>query len=100
MMYFRKGYERLNREYKSFTNIILIYSWKIDYRMNQYLTENGIASFVSDKHAAYLCNAAYFHMLKKYNGRAVFIHIPTYTNITEDDLSKLAELIGLIDVDD
>lgn len=37
----------------------------------------GIKAVISDAPKLSLCNDAYWHMLRKYNGRAVFIHIPT-----------------------
>lgn len=47
------------------------------------LKNAGINSYVSEEPTAYLCNDAYWHMLKKYSGRAVFIHIPTIKHINE-----------------
>ena len=47
------------------------------------LKKAGINSYVSEEPTAYLCNDAYWHMLKKYSGRAVFIHIPTIKHINE-----------------
>ena len=41
----------------------------------------GLAAVVSDTPTAWLCNEAYWHMLRKYDGRAVFIHIPTARNV-------------------
>ena len=41
------------------------------------LESAGIAATISEVPTAYLCNEAYWHMLKKLEGRAVFIHIPT-----------------------
>ena len=41
----------------------------------------GLAAVVSDTPTSWLCNEAYWHMLRKYDGRAVFIHIPTARNV-------------------
>ena len=41
----------------------------------------GLAAVVSDTPTSWLCNEAYWHMLRKYGGRAVFIHIPTVRNV-------------------
>ena len=41
----------------------------------------GLAAVVSDTPKSWLCNEAYWYMLRKLNGRAVFIHIPTVRNV-------------------
>lgn len=43
----------------------------------------GIKSTISKTPTHYLCNEAYWHLLKKYQGRAVLIHIPTIKNFNE-----------------
>ena len=43
--------------------------------------------------AQYLCNAAYFHMLQKMSGKAVFIHIPTVKNVSEDMMAEIRECV-------
>ena len=40
------------------------------------LNNAGISAVISDKPTAYLCNAAYYHILNSFSGRAVFIHVP------------------------
>jgi len=40
----------------------------------------GVKSSISKSPTQYLCNEAYWHLLKKYDGRAVLIHIPTVKN--------------------
>ena len=52
-------------------------------RLADSLRTNGILSMISDKPSAYLCNEAYWHILKKFSGRAVFIHIPTIKQADE-----------------
>jgi pyrrolidone-carboxylate peptidase len=51
------------------------------------LSSNGIKSTISKTPTHYLCNEAYWHLLEKYQGKAVLIHIPTiknFNNIFED----------------
>ena len=37
----------------------------------------GISNYLSDKPTHYLCNEAYWYLLRKFNGKAVLIHIPS-----------------------
>lgn len=53
------------------------------------LNTAGISAVISDKPTAYLCNAAYYHMLNRFSGRAVFIHIPPARYMVEDFLNKM-----------
>ena len=55
--------------------------------------ETGIPCTISDKPPQYLCNAAYFHMLQKMSGKAVFIHIPTVKNVSEDMMAEIRECV-------
>ena len=41
----------------------------------------GISNYLSDKPTHYLCNAAYWYLLRKFNGKAVLIHIPSIKNL-------------------
>ena len=43
----------------------------------------GIPTIISEKPTAYLCNEAYWNILEKFNGRAVFIHVPTIKHVDE-----------------
>ena len=64
------------------------------------LEEKDIHYIVSKNPTQYLCNAAYYHMLRKTEGKAVFIHIPSLKNMSEEMSEKLvqcAEKIFLID---
>ena len=47
------------------------------------LSASGIKWTVSKKVTHYFCNEAYWHLLEKYNGRAVLIHIPTIKHFSE-----------------
>lgn len=58
--------------------------------MGRYLKASGIQSVVSETPANYLCNAAYYHMLHKVNGKAIFLHIPSIKNMSEAMLEKIA----------
>ena len=50
---------------------------------------NGIQSVISDNPTAYLCNEAYMHLLEKYSGRAVLIHIPTIKYADDAFMEKM-----------
>lgn len=54
-----------------------------------YLTANGVRCAVSNIPTRYLCNAAYFHMLQKASGKAVFIHIPPLKNMSDDMMDRI-----------
>ena len=47
------------------------------------LSASGIKCTVSKKVTHYFCNEAYWHLLAKYKGRAVLIHIPTIKHFSE-----------------
>ena len=47
------------------------------------LNEDGIPANVGNTPTQSLCNEAYWYMLKKYNGRAVFFHVPSIKYVTE-----------------
>ena len=49
----------------------------------------GIKNIISDVTGAYLCNEAYWSALKKFNNKAVFIHIPTFKNIDDDFIKRM-----------
>ena len=55
------------------------------------LNESNVSYSVSAKPTRYLCNAAYYHMLKK-NPNAVFIHIPSLKGMNDALMSKLTEI--------
>jgi len=47
-----------------------------------------IENVISETPTHYLCNEAYWYALQKFEGKAVFVHIPTLKNIDESFLSK------------
>lgn len=55
------------------------------------IRDSGVAYTVSDKPTAYLCNAAYYHMLKK-NRNTVFIHIPSIKGMNDVLMNQLLRL--------
>ena len=50
-----------------------------------------ISYTVSNKPTRYLCNAAYYHMLKK-NPNTIFIHIPSQKGMSIEMMNKLIEI--------
>ncbi len=56
--------------------------------LQEKLKSAEITYTVSQKPTHYLCNAAYYHMLKK-NQNAVFIHIPSIKGMTECLMKRL-----------
>lgn len=59
------------------------------------LKQAGMESYVSEEPTAYLCNEAYWHILRKYSGRAVFIHIPTIKYVNEQFIESMKIAYGL-----
>ena len=55
----------------------------------------GLAATVSENPTAYLCNEAYWHLLRKFSGRAVLIHIPTMKNADEVFIRKVQQALDL-----
>lgn len=55
------------------------------------LNESNISYYISKKPTRYLCNAAYYHMLKK-NPNTIFINIPSLKGMNDALMSKLTEL--------
>ena len=52
----------------------------------------GIPNYISDKPTHYLCNSAYWHLLRKYNGKVVLIHIPSIKNLNEHFMDGLIQV--------
>lgn len=57
--------------------------------------EGSVAYSFSEKPTEYLCNAAYYQMLKR-NPNTVFIHIPSSKGMSEQLLGALANAIGFL----
>ena len=65
------------------------------HQVKKYFEENDISCIVNDKPTNYLCNYAYYQVLKR-NKEAIFIHIPELKNIKElDNLIKVIENITI-----
>ena len=64
-------------------------------RMTDGFREAGLEAKVSETPTAYLCNEAYWHLLRKFSGRAVLIHIPTMKNADEFFTAKVQRALGL-----
>ena len=56
--------------------------------------ENGIPCDISDTPTHYLCNDAYFRMLQKTNGKAIFIHIPGARCMTRELMAGILKTLG------
>jgi len=56
------------------------------------LADRGVPAEISVIPTAYLCNEAYWHMLEKFSGRAVFIHIPTIKNVDECFVERMKKV--------
>lgn len=49
----------------------------------------GISNYLSDKPTHYLCNDAYWYLLRKYHGKVVLIHIPSTKSINKNLIDGL-----------
>ena len=49
----------------------------------------GISAVISDTPTAYLCNAAYYHMLNRFSGKAIFIHVPPVKYVDMSFVQKM-----------
>lgn len=56
------------------------------------IKDSGIIYTVSNKPTAYLCNAAYYHMLER-NRNTVFIHIPSMKGMNPSLMNKLLQMV-------
>lgn len=59
----------------------------------KYFTDNRVNCLINFEATNYLCNYAYYKILKR-NKNTIFIHLPSLTNIK--DLDKLIDLISNI----
>ena len=50
----------------------------------------GVPNYLSETPTHYLCNDAYWHLLQKFNGKVVLIHIPSIKNSNENLIEKLS----------
>lgn len=59
--------------------------------LEKLIKDSSITYTVSNKPTSYLCNVAYYHMLKK-NGTTVFIHIPSIKGMNDVLMNQLLRL--------
>ena len=60
--------------------------------LEKLIKDLGISYIISNKPTAYLCNAAYYHMLKR-NRNTVFIHIPSMKGMNPSLMNKLLQMV-------
>ena len=60
----------------------------------RHMKETNIPCVVSETPTKYLCNAAYYHMLQKTDEKAVFVHIPSLKNMSEDMMERIVNCMG------
>ena len=65
--------------------------------ISRHMEEYLIPCTVSEIPTNYLCNAAYFYMLQKVAGKAVFIHIPSLKNMSEHTMEKIVKSMEKIE---
>ncbi|MCR5498843.1 MAG: hypothetical protein K6F31_00445 [Acetatifactor sp.] len=53
----------------------------------------GLKATVASHPTEYLCNEAYWHMLGKYAGKAVLIHLPTIKYFEKEWISKVRQTL-------
>jgi pyrrolidone-carboxylate peptidase len=59
--------------------------------LSETLSRNGVENVISETPTQYLCNEAYWYALQKFEGKAVFVHMPTLKNLDENFISKMKE---------
>ena len=55
---------------------------------------NKINCVISERPTHYLCNDAYYRMLQKVNGKAIFIHIPGCRHMTDELMEGIIRSLG------
>ena len=63
-------------------------------KISAQLNAAGISNYLSDKPTHYLCNAAYWYLLRKFDGKVVLVHIPSIKNINENLIENLKMVFG------
>ena len=64
-------------------------------RLAEGFRKAGLEATVSETPTAYLCNEAYWYLLRKFGGRAVLVHIPTMKNADESFVPKVQQAMAL-----
>ena len=57
------------------------------------LNQAGIKNYLSNKPTKYLCNNAYWHLLRKYNRNVVLLHIPSIKNLDECFIESMKQAL-------
>ncbi|MBQ7244734.1 MAG: hypothetical protein IJS52_11110 [Bacilli bacterium] len=58
------------------------------------LLSQGIPNHISIDPGCYLCNDAYFHALRRYQGKALFVHLPAFgEDFDESDLKRAVAIL-------
>lgn len=57
--------------------------------ISNHLSAVEVTNYISNTPTHYLCNEAYWFSLRKFNGKAVFIHIPSIRNTDEIFFKKM-----------
>ena len=57
------------------------------------LSQNGIITNIGNTPTKYLCNEAYWYMLRKFNCHVIFFHVPSVKYITENFIEKIRSVL-------
>ena len=63
-------------------------------QMAELFVKNGINCEISARPTHYLCNDAYYRMLQKTDGRAIFVHIPGSRYMTDELMASIIGSLG------
>lgn len=63
-------------------------------KMSESIKSAGVQVVISERPTAYLCNEAYWHVLNKFSGRAIFIHIPTVKHMDKHLTEAIKQVFG------
>lgn len=58
--------------------------------------KKGIQAETGYTPTRYLCNEAYWYMLKKYDSRVLFFHVPSIKYITKEFIEKIKSALSII----
>ena len=63
-------------------------------QMAERFAKNGISCEISERPTHCLCNDAYYRMLQKTDGRAMFVHIPGSRYMTDELMASIIRSLG------
>ena len=63
-------------------------------KTSECLNFNGVKNYICSEPTHYLCNEAYWFILHKFKGKAVFIHIPSKKYINDIFIEKVKLALG------